>query len=501
MAEPFYITTAISYPNGRPHIGHAYEAIAADAMARFRRAQGRDVMFITGTDEHGLKMVQTARAAGRDTHEFATEMSAYFKEMGQKLNISYDRFLRTSDDVHHEASKAIWKAMEASGDLYLDRYEGWYSVRDEAFYDESELVAGEVGEKLSPQGTPVEWTAEETWFFRLSNYQDKLLNLYRDRPDFILPESRRNEVIRFVEGGLKDLSVSRTSFDWGVPVPGSPGHVMYVWVDALTTYMTAVGYPEREGDFARYWPADVHLIGKDIVRFHAVYWPAFLMSAGLPLPHQVFGHGFILAKSGEKMSKSAGNVVDPMAMADRYGVDALRYFLLREVSFGQDGSYSHEAIVNRVNSELANSFGNLAQRSLSMVFKNLDGVLPAAGEAEEDRLLLDQVARGCQELGKEFDRFAFSVGLEAWMSAVFACNAYVDAAAPWALKKTDPERMAAVLGTLVVAVRQLAEAVAPVIPGSAEKLMALIDGGKDGTSIGQPTPVFPRLEMEEEEAA
>jgi methionyl-tRNA synthetase len=501
MAEPFYITTAISYPNGRPHIGHAYEAIAADAMARFRRAQGRDVMFITGTDEHGLKMVQTARAAGRDTHEFATEMSAYFKEMGQKLNISYDRFLRTSDDVHHEASKAIWKAMEASGDLYLDRYEGWYSVRDEAFYDESELVAGEVGEKLSPQGTPVEWTAEETWFFRLSNYQDKLLNLYRDRPDFILPESRRNEVIRFVEGGLKDLSVSRTSFDWGVPVPGSPGHVMYVWVDALTTYMTAVGYPEREGDFARYWPADVHLIGKDIVRFHAVYWPAFLMSAGLPLPHQVFGHGFILAKSGEKMSKSAGNVVDPMAMADRYGVDALRYFLLREVSFGQDGSYSHEAIVNRVNSELANSFGNLAQRSLSMVFKNLDGVLPTAGEAEEDRLLLDQVARGCQELGKEFDRFAFSVGLEAWMSAVFACNAYVDAAAPWALKKTDPQRMAAVLGTLVVAVRQLAEAVAPVIPGSAEKLMALIDGGKDGTPIGQPTPVFPRLEMEEEEAA
>jgi methionyl-tRNA synthetase len=501
MAEPFYITTAISYPNGRPHIGHAYEAIAADAMARFRRAQGRDVMFITGTDEHGLKMVQTARAAGRDTHEFATEMSAYFKEMGQKLNISYDRFLRTSDDAHHEASKAIWKAMEASGDLYLDRYEGWYSVRDEAFYDESELVAGEVGEKLSPQGTPVEWTAEETWFFRLSNYQDKLLNLYRDRPDFILPESRRNEVIRFVEGGLKDLSVSRTSFDWGVPVPGSPGHVMYVWVDALTTYMTAVGYPEREGDFARYWPADVHLIGKDIVRFHAVYWPAFLMSAGLPLPHQVFGHGFILAKSGEKMSKSAGNVVDPMAMADRYGVDALRYFLLREVSFGQDGSYSHEAIVNRVNSELANSFGNLAQRSLSMVFKNLDGVLPAAGEAEEDRLLLDQVARGCHELGKEFDRFAFSVGLEAWMSAVFACNAYVDAAAPWALKKTDPERMAAVLGTLVVAVRQLAEAVAPVIPGSAEKLMTLIDGGKDGTPIGQPTPVFPRLEMEEEEAA
>ncbi len=501
MAEPFYITTAISYPNGRPHIGHAYEAIAADAIARFRRAQGRDVRFVTGTDEHGLKMVQTARAEGRDTLEFADEMSGYFREMCQILNISYDAFVRTSETRHYEASAVIWKAMEASGDLYLDRYEGWYSVRDEAFYDESELIRSEEGEQLSPQGTPVEWTAEETWFFRLSNYQDRLLALYREQPDFIRPEGRRNEVIRFVEGGLKDLSVSRTSFDWGVPVPGSPGHVMYVWVDALTTYMTGVGYPDPKGDFARYWPADVHLIGKDIVRFHAVYWPAFLMSAGLPLPRQVFGHGFILAKGGEKMSKSLGNVVDPIGMAERYGVDAMRYFLLREVSFGQDGSYSHEAIVNRVNAELANSFGNLAQRSLSMIFKNLDGILPAAGEADEDRALLQQVATACEELATEFDRFAFSLGLEAWMRAVFACNAYVDAAAPWALKKTDPERMAAVLGTLVAAVRHLAEAVKPIIPASAEALTALIDGGANGTPIAQPTPLFPRLELREEEAA
>ena len=501
MAEPFYITTAISYPNGRPHIGHAYEAIAADAMARFRRSEGRDVMFITGTDEHGLKMVQTARAAGRDTHEFATEMSAYFKAMGEKLNISYDRFLRTSDARHHEASNAIWKAMEAAGDLYLDRYEGWYSVRDEAFYDESELTVGEDGEKLSPQGTPVDWTTEETWFFRLSKYQDRLLALYRDQPGFIMPESRRNEVVRFVEGGLKDLSVSRTSFDWGVPVPGSPGHVMYVWVDALTTYMTAVGYPDREGEYERYWPADVHLIGKDIVRFHAVYWPAFLMSAGLALPRQVYGHGFILARGGEKMSKSLGNVIDPMEMADRYGVDAMRYFLLREVTFGQDGSYSHEAIVNRVNSELANSFGNLAQRSLSMIFKNLDGILPETGEADEDRALLRQVDEACAALNEEFDRFAFSIGLEAWMGAVFACNAYIDAAAPWALKKTDPGRMAAVLGTLVAAIRKLAEAVAPAIPASAEALLMLIDSGKGGQPIAQPIPIFPRLEMGEEEAA
>jgi methionyl-tRNA synthetase len=500
MAEPYYITTAISYPNGKPHIGHAYEAIAADAMARFRRAQGRDVRLVTGTDEHGLKMVQTARSEGRETLEYADEMSGYFRKMCDDLNINYDAFVRTTEPRHYEASVAVWKAMEAAGDLYLDRYEGWYSVRDEAFYDESELIDGEGSEKVSPQDTPVEWTTEETWFFRLSKYQDRLLALYRDNPDFIRPESRRNEVIRFVEGGLKDLSVSRTSFDWGVPVPGSPGHVMYVWVDALTTYMTGVGFPEREGEYARFWPADVHLIGKDIVRFHAVYWPAFLMSANLPLPKQVFGHGFLLAR-GEKMSKSLGNVVDPMDLAADFGVDQLRYFLLREISFGQDGSYSREAIVNRVNSELANSFGNLAQRSLSMIFKNLGGVLPVKGEAEEDRALLDQVRQGCETLAAEFDRFAFSAGLEAWMGAVFACNAYIDAAAPWALKKSDPERMAAVLGTLVIAVRALAEAVTPVIPASADKLIALIDSGKDGAPIAQPTPIFPRLELGEEEEA
>jgi len=502
MSEPYYITTAISYPNGRPHIGHAYEAIAADAMARFRRAQGRDVRLVTGTDEHGLKMVQTARAEDRDTKEYADEMSGYFRQMCDDLNISYDAFVRTTEPRHYEASKAIWKAMEEAGDLYLDRYEGWYSVRDEAFYDDSELIDGEGGEKLSPQGTPVEWTKEETWFFRLSKYQDRLLQLYRDNPDFIRPESRRNEVLRFVEGGLRDLSVSRTSFDWGVPVPGSPDHVMYVWVDALTTYMTGVGYGQDQAEYDRYWPADVHLIGKDIVRFHAVYWPAFLMSAKLPLPRQVFGHGFLLAR-GEKMSKSLGNVVDPMALAERFGVDPLRYFLLREISFGQDGSYSPEAIVNRANSELANSFGNLAQRSLSMIFKNLDGVIPAAGDADEDAALLKEVDAACGELEREFDRFAFSAGLEAWMQAVFACNQYVDAMAPWALKKSDPDRMAAVLGTLVVAVRKLAAAVQPIIPASAERLIALIDSGKDGTPIAQPTPIFPRLELpeDEEEAA
>jgi methionyl-tRNA synthetase len=502
MGDPYLITTAISYPNGPPHIGHAYEAIAGDVIARFRRAQGRDVRFVGGTDEHGLKMVQTARSNGRDTLDFADEMSGYFRAMCDKLNIVYDDFVRTSEPRHHEASVTLWKAMEAAGDLYLDRYEGWYSVRDEAFYDESELVAGEGGEKLSPQGTPVEWTAEETWFFRLSKYQDALLQLYTEQPHFIQPDTRRNEVMRFVEGGLKDLSVSRTSFDWGVPVPGSPGHVMYVWVDALTTYMTGVGFPDREGDWARYWPADVHLIGKDIVRFHTVYWPAFLMSAKLPLPKQVFGHGFLLSR-GEKMSKSIGNVVDPMELADRFGVDALRYFLLREVPFGQDGSYSAEAIVNRVNAELANSFGNLAQRTLSMIFKNLDGVLPAVGEAAEDQALLAEVDGRCCGLADNFDRFAFSQGLEDWMAAVFACNAYVDAMAPWALRKTDPDRMAAVLGTLVAAVRALAVAIASVIPESAHRLLTLIDSGQGGVPIAQPQPLFPRLELpaDEDEAA
>ena len=500
MGDPFYITTAISYPNGPPHIGHAYEAIAADIIARFQRSQGRDVRFQTGTDEHGLKMAQAARAEGFQPREFADKMSRLFEEMCDKLNVSYDRFIRTSGPDHYRASQAIWKAMEERGDLYLDRYEGWYSVRDEAYYEPEELTSAEDGTKLSPQGTPVEWTVEESWFFRLSKYQQPLLDHYSVHPEFIQPESRRNEVVRFVEGGLKDLSISRTSFDWGVPVPGSDNHVMYVWLDALTNYITGLGYPDDTELWQRYWPADIHLIGKDVVRFHAVYWPAFLMSAGIALPKTVYGHGFLLSR-GEKMSKSVGNVVDPLVLAESFGVDALRYFLMREVTFGQDGSYSAEAIVNRVNAELANSFGNLAQRTLSMVFKNLNGVLPPVGEAAEDRELLDKVAAACADLDRRFDENAFSVGLEAWMAAVFACNAYVDAQAPWTLRKTDPDRMAGVLGTLVVAVRQLAVAVAPVIPESANKLLTLIDSGSGGQSIAQPQPLFPRLELAEDEAA
>ncbi|MES2755534.1 MAG: methionine--tRNA ligase [Pseudomonadota bacterium] len=503
MAEPYYITTAIHYPNGRPHIGHAYEMIAADVIARFQRQTGRDVRFQTGTDEHGLKMVQTARDRGVPVRDLADEMSGYFQELAQTLNISCDRFIRTVEPEHYAASQAIWAAMAANGDLYLDRYEGWYSVRDEAFYEEKELTEGEGGVKLSPQGTPVEWTAEETWFFRLSKYQRPLLDLYAAQPDFIQPESRRNETMRFVEGGLKDLSVSRTSFDWGVPVPGSPGHVMYVWVDALTNYLTGAGYP---GDFSKWWPADLHLIGKDIVRFHAVYWPAFLMSAKLPLPRAVYGHGFILNR-GEKMSKSTGNVVDPTDLATAFGVDALRYFLLRDVSFGNDGSFSAEAIVARANADLSNSFGNLAQRTLAFIAKNLDGTIEPGRAEDADAALLAEVKDATDELRAAFAALSLSTGVEAWMKGVFACNAYIDTQAPWALRKTDPERMHAVLGTLLTAIRALAITILPVVPGSAAKVLdqmgveardhVALDADWDPTTsqLMPPSPVFPRLEM------
>ncbi|MCB5424518.1 methionine--tRNA ligase [Altererythrobacter sp. CC-YST694] len=516
MVEPYYITTAISYPNGPPHIGHAYEAIAADVAARFQRLMGREVRFQTGTDEHGLKMAQKARDLGKTPLELASDMSALFRAMCDGLNVSYDRFIRTTEDAHHRASQAIWQAMEANDDLYLDRYEGWYSVRDEAYYDESELLEGEGGEKLSPQGTPVEWTVEESWFFRLSRYQKPLLALYAEHPEFIQPDSRRNEVLRFVEGGLRDLSVSRTSFDWGVKVPGHDDHVMYVWVDALTNYITGVGYPEDTEEFRKFWPANVHLIGKDIVRFHAVYWPAFLMSAGIAVPKQIFAHGFLLNR-GQKESKSLGNVTDPMQLAERYGVDILRYFLLREVTFGQDGSYSTEAIVTRANAELANSFGNLAQRVMSFIAKNCsEGFTASAPVLEADTELRAKVNAACAaELPEAFGKLAFTAGLEAWMQAVYACNAYVDEQAPWALRKTDPERMERVLATLCGCIRDLAVAISPVtptasakildalcIPGDARSFAALAhDNALGAIKVDAPTPVFPRLEMPVKEGA
>ncbi len=522
MSAPYYITTAIAYPNGRPHIGHAYEAVTTDAIARFQRLMGRDVCFVTGTDEHGLKMDQTARAAGRATIDLADEMSSYFRDMYAKLNISNDHFCRTTAPSHHAACQELWNRLAANDDLYLDVYEGWYSVRDEAFYDESELIEGEDGSKLSPQGTPVEWTSEETWFFRLSKYEKPLLELYAAQPDLIRPDSRRNETIRFVEGGLRDLSVSRTSFDWGVKVPGSPNHVMYVWLDALATYISGIGFPNETTEWQKFWPANVHIIGKDIVRFHAVYWPAFLMSAKLPLPQQIFGHGFLLARGGEKMSKSLGNVVDPIVLADRFGVDQLRYFFLREVSFGQDGSYSPEAIVTRCNAELANSFGNLAQRTLSQIYKNMDGRLIIHEMSPSEIEFLSKIATLLESnFVDSFNNLQLSVAVDYWVQAVSACNQYIDEQAPWTLKKTDPDKMQAVLMTLFRAIRELAIYIQPIVPEAAGNLLnqmgvptnerdnrALLDVEWLHRAIHErnfvlpaPIGIFPRLEMPVEESA
>ncbi len=513
-AEPYYITTAISYPNGKPHIGHAYEAIAADAIARFHRLSGRDVRFQTGTDEHGLKMVQTAREKSVDVGTLANEMSDQFQAMCDKLNISYDHFQRTTDPAHHRASVAIWEAMKGpdengESDLYLDRYEGWYSVRDEAYYEEKELIDGEGGVRLSPQGTPVEWTVEESWFFKLSKYERPLLELYEKQPDAVRPDSRRNEVIRFVEGGLRDLSISRTSFDWGVKVPGSPDHVMYVWVDALTNYLTGLGYPDATENMAKFWPASLHLIGKDIVRFHTVYWPAFLMSAGLPLPKQVFGHGFVLARGGEKMSKSLGNVVDPIELADTFGVDALRYFLLREVSFGNDGSYSQEAIVTRCNADLANNFGNLGQRCLSIIAKACDGRVPNPTSSEDrDKALIDEIELLAATADTQFERSLDLAGaLQTIWVGMTATNQYFADQAPWSLRKTDPARADAVLYYTAEALRRLAIMAYWAIPEGCTKMLFLLgrEAPRDrnerylilepNVSLPPPSGVFPRLEL------
>ena len=506
--SPFYITTAISYPNGKPHIGHAYELIATDAMARFQRLDGRDVFFLTGTDEHGQKMQQTARAEGITAQELADRNSAEFRQMATLLNASNDDFIRTTEPRHHEACKAIWNRMADNGDIYKDRYAGWYSVRDEAFYQENETELRDDGVRYGPQGTPVEWVQEESYFFRLSAYQDKLLKHYEDNPDFIGPAERRNEVVSFVKSGLKDLSISRTTFDWGITVPNDPAHVMYVWVDALTNYITATGYLEdQNGPRAKYWPANIHIIGKDIIRFHAVYWPAFLMSAGLPLPKRVYAHGFLLNK-GEKMSKSVGNVVDPVNLVEHFGLDPIRYFFLREVSFGQDGSYSEEGIATRINSDLANGIGNLASRSLSMIVKNCDGQIPVCGPlSEADEAMLasaDTMLAACRE---DMGRQQIHKALAAIIAVVSEGDRYFAGQEPWALKKTDPERMATVLYVTAEVVRQIAILLQPFMPDSAGKLLDLVAAPADkrnfaalgpagrlesGTPLEAPKPVFPR---------
>jgi methionyl-tRNA synthetase len=515
MAEKprYYLTTAIAYPNGVPHIGHAYEAIATDAIARFMRLDGYDVYFLTGTDEHGIKMLQTAAREGITPAELVERNTPRFQAMVKRLNCSNDDYIRTTEARHHRSSQAIWERMEQNGDIYLSKYSGWYSVRDEAYYDEDETRLGEGGIRLGPQGTPVEWVEEESYFFKLSAYQDKLLDLYSRVPDFVLPKERLNEVASFVKRGLHDLSISRTTFEWGIPVPGqrqgaNAQHIMYVWVDALTNYITALGFPDTKAEkFLRYWPADLHVIGKDIVRFHAVYWPAFLMSADIAVPRRIFSHGFLFNK-GEKMSKSVGNVVDPFALVDAYGVDQLRYFLLREVPFGQDGNYSHEAIVNRINADLANDLGNLAQRSLSMIGKQLGGVLPTPGAFSETDNTIFAAADGMIGKAREAMRTQqLHHVLNAAWAVVADANRYFAGEAPWALAKTDPARQGAVLYVTAEVIRQVAILAQPFIPASAAKLLDLLAvpehersfaalGGANrlapGTKLPAPSAVFPR---------
>ena len=513
---PFYITTAISYVNGAPHIGHAYEAILTDVMARFKRLDGHEVHFLTGTDEHGEKVAQTAVDHGMDVIEFADKNSNYFREMCGNLNISNDDFIRTTEERHYAAAQALWAQLKERGDIYLGQYAGWYSVREEAYFTEDELKEGDNGQKFSPNGTEVKWVEEDSYFFKLSSYTDKLLALYEENPEFIQPESRRNEIVSFVkqEGGLKDLSVSRLKerLHWGIPVPDDDAHVMYVWLDALTNYITALGYPDVEGDlYGKFWPADYHVIGKDITRFHAIYWPAFLMSAELALPKAIFAHGF-LNVAGQKMSKSIGNVVAPDELLETLGLDAMRYVLMREMPHGKDGNFTYGHAVQRINADLANGMGNLAQRTLSMIYKNCEGAVPAPRELTvEDKALLAQGYEMILPVVRvEADKFAFHRVLEEIAALVSACDTYADTQAPWVLRKEDPERMETVLYVLAEMVRMLAILYLPFTPEAAGKLLDQLKieernftgVSKDhalraGTVIEKPEGVFPRLNLEE----
>lgn len=513
--KPYYITTPIYYVNDNPHIGHAYTTLACDVLARFKRLDGYRVKFLTGTDEHGQKVEKSAQAKGIDPQTFTDQVSQQFRDLARAMNFSNDDFIRTTEERHKESCQALWKRLVERGEIYLDAYKGWYAVRDEAFYAESELTEGPDGQKIAPSGAPVEWVEEPSYFFRLSKWQEPLLRFYEENPDFIAPETRRNEVISFVKGGLHDLSVSRTTFSWGVPVPGDEAHVMYVWLDALTNYITAVGFPDTEGEYAEFWPADVHMVGKDILRFHTVYWPAFLMAAGLEPPKRVFAHGW-WTNEGQKISKSLGNVIDPFELVEKYGLDQVRYFLLREVPFGADGDFSHKAMVGRMNGELANDLGNLAQRVLSMIAKNCGGAVPEAGPLTEDDRQLLSAAHGLLDAVRgPVDRQAFHEALETIWVVVRAANGYVDRQAPWVLRKSDPERMATVLWVLAETIRHIALLMQPWVPESAAKMLdqlavpeeartfaALGEGGalKAGTPLPKPQGVFPRY-VEQEEGA
>ncbi len=507
-ADRYYVTTPIYYVNDAPHVGHAYTTLACDALARFMRLDGRKVHFLTGTDEHGQKVEKSAKAAGMDPKAFTDKVSQNFRDLAKAMNFSNDDFIRTTEERHIKSCQEIWKRLKDRGEIYLGSYAGWYAVRDEAYYGEDELTTAPNGKKIAPSGAEVEWVEEPSYFFKLSEWGDKLLKFYEDNPLFLAPESRRNEVISFVKSGLRDLSVSRTTFNWGVPVPDDPAHVMYVWLDALTNYITAVGFPDESAPLYRqFWPADLHMVGKDIVRFHTIYWPAFLMAAGLQPPRRVFAHGW-WTNEGQKMSKSLGNALEPHAMVAKYGLDQVRYFLLREIPFGNDGDFSHRSMVQRINSDLANGLGNLAQRSLSMINKNCGEQVPQPGPlTDADRALLASAHGLLAKLRPLMAEQAFHRALEAIWHVIGEGDRYIDEQAPWTLKKTDPARMATVLYVVVETVRHLAILLQPVMPHSTAKMLdqlavpagarsfaALGEGGalKPGTKLPKPEGVFPR---------
>lgn len=505
--SPYFITTPIYYVNDKPHVGHAYTSTACDVIARFMRLSGREVFFLSGTDEHGEKVQKSAEAKGVDPQDFVDQVSVNFRDMLEMMNISNDAFIRTTDDYHKEAVQHLWNKLVENDAIYLGAYEGWYSVRDECYYTESELVDGK-----APTGAEVTWVVKEpSYFFKLSEYEDKLLELYENEPDFIAPASRRNEVISFVKGGLRDLSISRTSFKWGVPVPNDPDHVMYVWIDALCNYLSALGYPSSSSNNCdKYWPAALHVVGKDILRFHAVYWPAFLMAADLPVPRRLFAHGW-WTKDGEKISKSLGNVVDPVELVESYGVDQTRFFLMAEVGFGSDGDFSDRAMVQRVNNNLANELGNLCQRTLSLIFKNCNKAIPAdVGDySDEDEVLLSKMSALRNEAAEAISKQSLQGYVNVMINAVREANRYIDDAAPWALKKTDPERMVTVLYVLVETIRKIAILYQPVIPTASGKILDQLGVPEEertfeylekgcvvkGREINKPVGVFPRIEV------
>ncbi len=457
-------------------MGHAYSSIIADVLARFKKLEGFNVYFLTGTDEHGLKIQREAEKNNKDTQLFCDEISKKFKDLTKILNLSNNDFIRTTEKRHFKSVEALWNKLVASGDIYLDKYNGWYSVSDEAYYDEDEIEQIDGIKKSKTSGSTVEWVEEESYFFKLSNWSEKLLNFYKANPNFILPKSRKNEVISFVEKGLKDLSVSRTSFSWGIPVPKNEKHVIYVWLDALTNYLSAIDYPDTSSKiYKSFWPADLHVIGKDILRFHAIYWPAFLMAANIPLPKRVFGHGWILSDE-KKMSKSIGNILDPIEIIKDYGIDQLRYYLIKEVSLGNDGNVSLENLTNCINNDLANNYGNLCQRVFSFIKKNCSNKIPKCDVfSSEDKKLTEKLKKDIPDLKKLVNNQDLNYYIKKVIEYSFDSNKYFNDTEPWSLKKKDLKKMNAVIFSAVEQIKNISILLLPIIPNSANKILDIIN--------------------------